>query len=331
MRKFAFFIVFLMILAGCNSRKSKIENIDLQISIERLDQELYNLRNDSLCLKLDTIREQYGDFFEFYNTGIINIGESRHELYCDFLHRFLSHTIVDSAYQKVNEIYADDNWLNEELTSIFKHYKFYFPKSKIPRIITYVSGFNEALMLTEDAVGIGLDNFLGSDFSIYTKLGKSVYQQYNMRPEYVPVACLQTWLIGEFPENFAQENTLLAKMIYEGKILYALKQCFPKKSFDQIIGYKPEQLQWCLNNEQQMWQQLIEQQLLYTTTPFVIQKYTGEAPFTAGFSQESPGKAANWLGFRIVENYVKRSGCSLEELMLMPDSKTILKEAKYNP
>jgi len=331
MRKFVFFIVFLMILAGCNSREPKIENIDLQISIERLDQKLYNLRNDSLCLNLDTIRDQYGEFFNLYNTWIINIGDSRNEFYCDFLQRFLHHDIVDSAYQKVNEIYSDIQWLNEDLTRAFKYFKFYFPTQPIPRVITYVSGFNEALMLTEDAVGIGLDSFLGSDFSIYTKLGKSVYQQYNMRPEYVPVACLQTWLIGEFPENFAQENTLLAKMIYEGKILYALKQCFPKKSFDQIIGYKPEQLQWCLNNEQQMWQQLIEQQLLYTTTPFVIQKYTGEAPFTAGFSQESPGKAANWLGFRIVENYVKRSGCSLEELMLMPDSKTILKEAKYNP
>jgi hypothetical protein len=58
----------------------------------------------------------------------------------------------------------------------------------------------------------------------------------------------------------------------------------------------------------------------------------GEAPFTSYFANESPGRAAGWLGFRIVESYMARNrDKSLGLLMNEVDIQEILEKAKYNP
>ncbi|HNW57071.1 MAG TPA: hypothetical protein PKM69_04815, partial [Bacteroidales bacterium] len=86
------------------------------------------------------------------------------------------------------------------------------------------------------------------------------------------------------------------------------------------------------NNESQMWQYLIENDLLFKTDQFMIRKLTGEAPFTSYFTNESPGKAAVWIGFRIVESYMmKNPGITLEDLMKNTDVSGILEKAKYSP
>jgi hypothetical protein len=81
-----------------------------------------------------------------------------------------------------------------------------------------------------------------------------------------------------------------------------------------------------------MWRYLIEHDLLYSTDQLVIRKLTGEGPFTSYFSTESPGKAAIWTGFRIVESYMRRNpSVTLEQLMKDIDYQGILEKARYNP
>jgi hypothetical protein len=64
----------------------------------------------------------------------------------------------------------------------------------------------------------------------------------------------------------------------------------------------------------------------------MIRKLTDEAPFTSYFTSESPGRAAVWLGFRIIEAYMmKNPEVSLEALMRETDIQWILEKAKYNP
>jgi hypothetical protein len=80
-----------------------------------------------------------------------------------------------------------------------------------------------------------------------------------------------------------------------------------------------------------MWLYLVENKLLYSDNYTVITKFTEDAPFTYDFSHESPGKAANWIGFRIIERYIDSSNASLNKLMNETDCGKILRESKYNP
>jgi len=331
MKQLTLLLLSLIVLAGCNSEKSRIENIDLQLTVERLDQELSVMVTDSSYQRLPALHEKYGELFEGLNIYVMRIGESTDALYPRFLQLFMRDTMVRNAYEKAGEVFADMQPLEAQLISAFKHVLFYFPDVPAPRIVTYISGFNDAVVSTDVAIGIGLDGFLGNDYELYAKLGKAAYLRYHMRPERIAPLCVEEWIAARYPMQQDIGATLLAKMIYEGKILYVLSKCLPEQPIAELVGFRPEQMQWCIDNERLMWQQLLEQQLLYNTSYPLIQKYTGDAPFTAGFSQESPGKAANWLGYRIVENYVKHTDCTLPELMEQHDVQQLLKEARYNP
>jgi hypothetical protein len=81
-----------------------------------------------------------------------------------------------------------------------------------------------------------------------------------------------------------------------------------------------------------MWQYLIEHDMLFNSDQFTIRKLTGEAPFTSYFTSESPGRAAIWLGFRIVESYMmKNPGVKLADLMADTNVQELLEKAKYSP
>jgi uncharacterized protein YjaZ len=121
-------------------------------------------------------------------------------------------------------------------------------------------------------------------------------------------------------------------MIHYGKLKYFEKCMLPETANEIIFGFTPGQMKFCINNESQMWQYLIENDLLFSSDQLTIRKLTGEAPFTSYFTGESPGRAAIWMGFRIVESYMmKNTGIKIAEMMKDTDVQKILERARYNP
>ena len=81
-----------------------------------------------------------------------------------------------------------------------------------------------------------------------------------------------------------------------------------------------------------MWQYMIENDLIFKTDRFIIRKLIGDGPFTSYFTNESPGRAAVWTGFRIVESFMARNrNTSLESLMNDVNIQQILEKARYDP
>ena len=121
-------------------------------------------------------------------------------------------------------------------------------------------------------------------------------------------------------------------MIHEGKLKYFEKCMLPGEADEIIFGFTQDQMKFCRNNESQMWQYLVEHDMLFVTDQFTIRKLTGEAPFTSYFTNESPGRAAVWLGFRIVESYMmQHPGTKMEQMMNLTDIQSILEGARYDP
>jgi hypothetical protein len=81
-----------------------------------------------------------------------------------------------------------------------------------------------------------------------------------------------------------------------------------------------------------MWRHLMQEKLLFATEHFTLRKLTEDAPFTSVFPSESPGKACNWIGYRIVCSYMNRfKDAKLNDLMLNDNYKAILENSRYNP
>jgi hypothetical protein len=232
------------------------------------------------------------------------------------------------------EKYPDVETIEKGLSEAFRHYLYYFPGRTAPDVYTCITGFNNSIITGDSVLGIGLDRYLGADCEYYPRLNIYRYLAERMTPENILPDCMYGWGASEWDFSvmgYAADN-VLAEILHEGKLKYFEKCMLPETSDELIFGFTAAQMEFCRNNEGQMWQYLIENNLLFSTDKFVTRKLTGEAPFTSYFSKESPGRAAVWLGFRIIESYMMReSNTEMKEMINDTDIQGILGKAKYSP
>lgn len=335
MKRILFYAVVFLAFAqfSCRNQKDKIDlkKIDVNVEIKRFDKALLSINPEKINESIPQLLNEFGIFFQLFGEGIIHIGKVGEPEFVNYLESFMTDQMVVETYKKVQEVYPNLNNLNAEFTDAFKRYHFYFPKRNLPTIYTFVSGFNQSTILADSLLGIGLDRYLGSDCIYYPRLGIPKYSINDMKPSKISSDCMRAWAIGEFPFNDSIDN-LVNNIIYEGKLMYFTKKMLPEQPDSLIFGFSPAQMLWCEKNEKQMWTYLIENRMFFITDSFTINKYINDAPFTTGFSQESPGRAVVWLGFRIIESYLRNNeSTSFQQLMKIRDYQKIFNQSKFRP
>ena len=143
-------------------------------------------------------------------------------------------------------------------------------------MLTYISGFNQSIAITDSVLAIGLDKYLGRDNPVYRELDFSRYLVYNYTPNRIPIDAVRGWIMGDFPYSDSVNN-LISHMVYEGKVLYLAAQLLPNVSDSTLFGYSPQQMKWCKSNEKTMWTHLIEQKFLFSTDQFMVAKFVNGA------------------------------------------------------
>ena len=114
--------------------------------------------------------------------------------------------------------------------------------------------------------------------------------------------------------------------------MYLLSVFMPNEKSENIMGYQIEKWNWCKTNEKASWTAVIDQKDLFSTDMLLIRKYMDDAPFTSPISQKSPGRLGTWLGWQIVDSYMKKNkNLSLVDLMNETNSQKILEESGYRP
>ncbi len=322
-----------LVTGGCKKDLYRVDvsSIYLEIKIKRFEIDLFSLDYDSIEEKIPWFYNKYGEFFDLYNYEIINIGDAKQRTYPEYLKIFLTDYLNNEVYHKTMEVFPDLTNLERELTGAFRHYKYHFPEKEIPEIITYVSRFNQSVVTAEGIIGIGLDKYLGRDEDYYVQLGLNRYTILNMHSGKIPSDCMMAWGLSEFEYNDSVDN-LLSNMIYNGQIMFFVKSMLPNHPDSLVMGFTSSQMQFCIMNEDRMWEYLIGEKLLFETDRVTISKFTGYGPFTADFTRESPARAAVWIGWRIVEAYAKNNpDRSLADIMHDKNYHRILTLSKYNP
>lgn len=314
-----------------NLLKIDVSKIELNVEMERFDLDIQNVMDGDPYTNVHNIEEKYGDFFDLYNTSIIGIGGVENLSYFTYLSTFLNDYSVVEATKEIGKVFPDVDQINKDLTYGFKHFKFYFPDSEIPRIISFVAGFNQSVITYEDYVGIGLDKYLGSDCYLYDMLNIPAYAKAEMTKEQIPIDIMTALAKLEF-EYIPETENLLNQMIYNGKILYFIDAMFPEFEEARKNKYTYGQLEFCKGYERDMWTNLIENKLLFVTDYLTIRKFTEDAPFTYQFGPDSPPRVGNWIGLQIVRSYMKHNkDISLHQLMEDNNYQKILNLSQYSP
>lgn len=251
--------------------------------------------------------------------------------YPGLLKAFITDYNMNQVYKAVNKTFNNIDTLKLKITDAFRYFKYYFPNLPLPIVITYISGFNQSIVTTDTILGIALDKFLGSDCAFYDRLGINNYMKYNMYKERIPVDCAKAWVLTQFPMSDSANN-LLANMIYLGKVMYVTKMLMPFEPDSIITGMSLHHLEWCTKNEEKMWAYLVENKILFKTDYLTIDKFVNEGPYTKDFGRNSPARAAVWLSFQIINEFMKHCpNLNLQELMKDNDYLKILRLSKYKP
>ncbi len=321
----------LIVICSCNRiEKPDISNVDVNIQVKRFEKELFNMDVNSIENEIEKLRLEYGWFFKIFNQRIITIGGSHSPAYPDLIQEFTYNYSVQLAYKEVTNLYNDFEKYEKGLIKAFKYYKYYFPHKLIPEIITYIGGFNASIIVDDSLLAIGLDKYLGAEQEIYKRLNFPSYLTRNMHKNKIIPDCIYNWIQTEYAFNDSIDH-VLAQMIYVGKILYATKKILPDTPDSLIIGFTQQQLDFCKMNEKKMWTYLIEYKKLFSSERMDIIKLINDAPFTNDFSNKSPGRAVHWIGWKIVEEYMKNNDVSLEQLMNNNNYMEIYNNAGYIP
>ena len=327
----AIFIIVVLFSCKPDPLKVDVSDIDVSLSVTRLEKFMFGVNEEEFAKNIETIKRDHLSFFDIYSSYVLNIGTMESPDFNQGLRMFVTDSVFSRVGDSVLLAFKSIDKLEKELTEGFRHFKYYFPNARIPNVYTCVSGFTKSVFISDYGVGIGLDKYFGSDCVFYSYLGVPVYKRYNMNPGKIVPDVFYSMYLSDFVFSDSINN-LLANMVYQGKGLYFTKAMCPETPDTLIMGYSSKQLKWCHENEGKMWTYLVERKLLYDNERLTLQKYIGDSPFTTTFSSESPGRTGNWLGYRIVESFMKNNpDITLNQLLAMNNSQQILAMSKYFP
>ena len=326
---FCSFFFLVLSLTACTGQNTSVVAVksETPVSITRFDQSIYQLveKDDSLLFR--EILKNNAEMFDIFGKGVLNMQSVDVPGFQERLVDFFSEPTLWSLYKAALEKYADVSAIEQDLGGAFAFVNTYFPAIRIPVVYMHVSGLNQNILVGEHVLSVSIDKYMGKDYPLYDDFFYE-YERRRMTEKQIVPDCLAGLLLSEYTFE-GNENVLLDRMIYEGKIKYLLKKALPGISIGELIGYEIQDLEWCEANEKMLWRTIVGNKHLYTPDHMTTTRYFQPMPSTF-LSDGAPGNIGIWLGWRIVTQYMNETNASPSELMRV-NAQDILTQSKYKP
>ena len=327
-------IVLAAILSACQGGRDFFPNNMDQVEVEvvRFDNALLCIRPDSAEVDMKQLYADYEEFMDIYIEGVLglNIQDTTEvsQLYANFLTDSTMGVVQTNA--EVKKQFADIKDIQKELNLGFTRMHYLYPELTIPKIYFLVSGFNASIFAYDDIIAVGVDMYLGADYKYYNQVVYN-YQRPTMDKKFLAGDVLNYYISQNMPYT-SKYNRLLEHMLFRGKQMYLLEQLLPNSPKWEVLGYTKEQWDWCEKWEKEIWNKIMDKRDLFKTESMVITSYLNDGPFTSEISSESPGRLGIWVGWQIIDSYMRHNEeVTLQELMKDGDAQKILEKSFYKP
>lgn len=311
-----------LLLLSCQNNRFEVPGTpEHPIKIVRFDQQFHT--NDTT---LDSA------FLKLYAVNIMEVGEPGSDDYQAFLDIYHHDKDLANLYDSCQQHFNDTKELETGLTWAFHRLTHFFPDMSTPTVYMHISGYGESIVSAPGMLSASLDKYLGTKHHMYQILYQP-HQVRRMQPEKMLSDYLLGWIQSEWtPNDLMGKDQLLDYLLYEGRIIFLTSIVLPDEPLERLFAFTPEQLEWCRENEKKMWDGIVQHQLLFTKDKQILSCFLGDEPTTSYFPKESPGRAATWIGYRIIKEYMQQHPkTSLQELMTIKDAQLLLNGSTYHP
>lgn len=330
-----------VVMTSCSHSNNDVDvsGISVELKFDRFDKDLMEMDTNSFR-GIDLMQKKYKNFFRFCTDTIMAItnpsAADSSDAFRKSISLYINNSYVREIYDSIRKHFPSTKELEDQLTDVFKHFKYYFPDFKTPHVITIISDFGLSAFTVgaqNEILGIALQMYLGAGSKVYRQL-QNPFPDFMIRKfskEYIVSSSVAALAQGMF-DRFRGGNKLLDQMIWNGKLLFLAKKILPASADSITTGFSKKSLDWLAQNETPVWKYFLKNNLLYNGDQLQIKKYVTDGPTTSGMPAESPGNVGSWVGLRIVEKYMQENpGISLSELMTERSAQKILTLSKYKP
>ncbi len=330
--KFASFATLVLLAVACSSDEKTCvyipdtSKIPLELNYQSLEDSLPAVMTKSDLVRFMNHHPDTRDIF--FNRGAYPSDST----FINRLFNRFSNPHIDTLLMETHRVFGNGQGLRAEFYQAYANLKYYYPDFNPPKIQTLISGLESDLFVTDSAVYVSLDYFLGPGAK-YRPNNMYAYMLRRYTKDFiVPSVMLLMGVDSRFNQTQPEDRTVLAEMIAYGKAYYFAKRMLPCVSDSLLIGYSAREMQGSLDFENLIWSRLVQDEVLFSTSHLVKQKYLAERPKTIEVGEECPGRIAQWVGWRIVEKYMAdHPDVSLQQLMAQRDAQKLFKESGYKP
>lgn len=310
-------------------RGALLHNEENGISVIRYDKLLNEYVRSNSFSALQKMNMEYRQPTKILIEEVLGLGQVSDDTISQKLKSFYSDTTLLRLMADVEIRFPNLDQVEKGLTEGFEKLKKEVPEIQIPLVYSQISAFNESVILSDSLLGISLDKYMGEDYPLYRRFYYD-YQCRSMRPDRIVPDCFVFYLMSKYAFPFQEGSCLLDRMLHVGKINYAVQTLLGYRSTGETMGYSTDEEQWCVENERNIWEYMLENKHLHARDPMVIRKYMKPAPFTAFFGENAPALIGAWMGTRIVSSYMKHhKDVSMPQLLRTTDYRRMLEESKY--
>ena len=316
MRKILALFVLVSGFISCKKDKElkvDVSKIEVNLKLNRFDVDFYTANSEDL----NSLKHKYPLLFPEQPDSV-------------WFQKMNDKDEVD-LFKETQKVYKNIESLKTELTSLFKHVKYYNKRFTSPRVITMLTNidYDNRVVYADSLLLISLDSYLGKNHHFYNDY--PAYVKENNKKEHIIVDVAKSLINAQLINT--KQRRFVDKMIHRGKKLYLLDAYLPDVLDKEKIGYSLKKFDWATKNEEQIWKYFIEKEILYSTNREFDKRFLDIAPFSKFYMEQdrqSPGRIGEFIGWQIVRSYMQKNDVSLQEL-LQKNEEEIFKKSKYKP
>ena len=324
------FVICLMLASCQESRPAYKAKLDIKtepydLEFERYEEVLFNLDTADFQQELMHIQDHYRVFL----SGDLNNLDA-----VKYLKDFATNPYSIGLYGKVKTAFPDLSEVEPVVEEVFAHFHHYYPDIQLPtKAFTCVTGINydePPVQIIDDVLVVSLDWYLNQD---------EVYDQIGM-PKYIQVRTNKATLAKDVANRlymhylyeWRKQGQVIDEMVFCGRQDFFVEAMYPSIPDSVLFGYDENQWRWAVENEGQLWADIVGSRRLYDAGVDAYMMYFGDGPFTQAYSNDAPSRLGEFFGLNIIRAYAStHDDFDLKQLMQRKDLQNIFQDSGYKP
>ena len=320
-----FLIVGLLFSCGRDPLKVDTSGVDVQIEFVQLDAQIWSTPAADLPALRSKLANQLGEINDYHFGYILSIGRVSDTAFVNAVEAYKSDEAIKKMQREVELNFADlskeQNQLKEAFTRVYAmHDAWGYPK----QIVWHNSLFQASVFCTETQLAIGMERYLGVSSPTVKSLPSEPFYDWikaKFDRQFMIRDAVFNWFLTNVVDT--EEGVLAERMINYGKALLLTEAALPEIEKHIIARYSADEYKWAIDNEGSFWKFLVDTKGLFKSDEKAAASYFNDAPFTSGLPEKAPDRLGQFLGWRMVQQYVKKNKVEWEDLLTIPYNKIL--------